>query len=93
MVVEIFICHVKEENKAQALMDILEYQKFKEKIPGYIKGFYKQSCSDPNSFLIYSEFESKESYDGYMESFKEKTGGTPPLALLLEKQPIWGLFE
>ncbi|HEX9916356.1 MAG TPA: antibiotic biosynthesis monooxygenase [candidate division Zixibacteria bacterium] len=93
MVVEIFICYIKEENRQQALLDMAEYQHFKEKIPGHIRSYFKQSCSEPHTFLVYSEFESKESYENYMQSFKEKTGGVPPLALLLEKPPIWGLFE
>lgn len=93
MVVEIFMCHIKEENKKDALLDMAEYQHFKEKIPGHIRSYFKESCSDHNMYLIYSEFESKESYDRYMESFKQKTGGVPPLALLLEKPPVWGLFE
>ena len=93
MVVEIFICHIEEEKKKEALRIMEMYQDFKQKIPGHIRSYYKESSSEPNTYLIYSEFESKENYDEYMELVKEKTGGTPPLALLLEKPPVWGLFE
>lgn len=92
MPIEVAIFTVKEGHEAEALKIFKEVKAIKEKQPGYRNALVKKSIMKPRSYLITSEFDTKES----LGSMREKARAymeEHPLLPYLEGEPIYDCFE
>ena len=96
MIVGLGLFKFKEESAQQGMTLLLEHLKLEKRQKGILKGYGARGLDDPGDFLIYTEWDSRESREAMHEAIRtspETNTRFAEIMKLMEKEPMFGTFE
>ena len=96
MIVGLGLFKFKEESAQQGITLLLEHLELEKRQKGILKGYGARGLDDPGDFLIYTEWDSRESREAMHEAIRkspETNTRFAKITKLMEKEPMFGTFE